>query len=259
MKLTIYQVDAFAQKEFEGNPAAIIPLEEWLEDETMQNIASENNISETAFFISTDRGFHIRWFTPQEEVKLCGHSTLAAAYVIFNILKIASSRIVFDSLSGPLLVTQNSGLITLDFPSQPPAPCETPSELIKALKTEPTHCLASEDIIAVFESEAEVANLTPDYDLLKRLDHRGVIATAPSRNYDFVVRFFAPKVGVLEDPVTGSAYTQLTPYWSEITGKSQLEARQISKRGGDLYCQLQKNRVFISGTAVSYLEGSIHI
>ncbi len=259
MKLTVYQIDAFAERPFEGNPAAVIPLQEWLPDTIMLSIAEENNLSETAFFVPEDDNFHIRWFTPTSEVKLCGHATLAASFVLFNCLNYKSDTVLFNSLSGQLTVTKNGKLLTLNFPNQSPTPCEAPTQLIKGLGITPDECYRAEDYIAVFENENDVSKITPDHSQLENLDLRGVILTAPSSQTDFVARFFAPKLGVSEDPVTGSAYTQLAPYWSKVLNKNTLTAKQISPRGGKLTCELKDNRVFISGRAVKYLEGTIEI
>jgi PhzF family phenazine biosynthesis protein len=259
MKLAIYQIDAFAEKLFEGNPAAVVPLDEWLPDVVMQAIAEENNLAETAFFVPSVSGFHIRWFTPNKEVRLCGHATLASAYVLFNILGHKESLLSFESLSGPLLVTRSDELLTLDFPAQPPRTCDIPLLLSKGLGKAPVECFRHNDYLAIFEKEEDVLNITPDQDSLKQLDLRGVIATAPSSEYDFIVRFFAPKFGIPEDSVTGSAYTQLTPYWAHKLGKLQLKAIQVSARGGKVLCELQGDRVLISGGAVKYLEGTIEI
>ena len=259
MKLTIYQIDAFAEKPFEGNPAAVIPLEEWLSDEIMQAIAEENNLAETAFVVPTNNGFHIRWFTPSREANLCGHATLASAYVLFNLLGYKGHRVSFESLSGLLSVSKTGELLTLDFPAQPPKPCDIPSILAEGLGRAPIECLKSNDYLAVFESEEDVLGIDPDHHLLQQLDLRGVIATAPSLEYDFVVRFFAPKYGIPEDSVTGSAYTQLIPYWARKLGKSTVNARQVSARGGNVFCELQGDRVLISGSAVKYMEGTIEI
>ncbi len=259
MKLTIYQIDAFAEKSFEGNPAAVVPLEEWLPESVMQAIAEENNLAETAFFVPAVAGFHIRWFTPNKEMKLCGHATLASAFVLFNILGYNESLLSFDSLSGPLTVTKEGELLTLNFPSQPPARCDIPPLLIKGLGRKPTECLENEDYIAVFEREEDVFDIDPNHECLKQLELRGVIVTAPSSEFDFIVRFFAPKFGIPEDPVTGSAYTQLVPYWSARLGKSNLVAKQVSARGGKVICTLTCDRVLISGSAVKYMEGMIEI
>jgi len=259
MKIPIYQIDAFANKPFEGNPAAVCPLQSWLSDEVMQSIAAENNLSETAFFVPTQNGFHIRWFTPVAEVDLCGHATLASAYVLFNFLGFEESTIAFESKSGLLKVSKNENLLVLDFPAQPPSPCATPDEIVSAFKHQPVECLKSEDYIVVFNDEDEVASAKPDLTALSKLDLRGVIITAKSSKYDFVARFFAPKYGINEDPVTGSAYTQLVPYWSNALGANKLHAKQISSRGGEVFCELNGDRVGIAGTAVKYLIGEIEI
>lgn len=259
MKIPVYQIDAFANKTFEGNPAAICPLQDWLPDETMQSISEENNLSETAFFVPTGNGFHIRWFTPVAEVDLCGHATLASAYVIFTFLGFDGSTINFESKSGLLKVERKESLLVMDFPSQAPVPCQIPEEIKKAFAHKPIACLKAEDYIVVFRDEDEVASAQPDLAALSKLDSRGVVITAKSSEYDFVVRFFAPKFGIAEDPVTGSAYTQLIPYWSNILGADKLHARQVSCRGGEVFCEALGNRVKIAGKAVKYLAGEIEI
>ena len=259
MELSLYQIDAFASKPFEGNPAAVCPLDEWLPDHLMQSIAQENNLSETAFFIPTDKGFHIRWFTPTSEVDLCGHATLASAYVLFNILGYKNDKVEFNSKSGILTVTKNNEWLVLNFPAQPPVLCDTPKEILKAFDIAPIECLKSEDYIVVFEREIDVESAQPDLEQLKKLDLRGVIITAKSSRYDFIARFFAPKYGVPEDPVTGSAYTQLAPYWASKIGSKRFHVKQVSSRGGELSCEIVDDRVLISGKAVSYLEGKIKI
>lgn len=259
MEISLYQIDAFTSKLFEGNPAAVCPLDEWLPDEVMQSIASENNLSETAFFVYGDNGFHIRWFTPKGEVDLCGHATLASAYVLFNILGYEREKIEFSSRSGILPVTQDKEWLTMDFPSQPPVPCDIPEEIHKAFNIEPIECLKSEDLIAVFERETDIESVNPDFSQLMKLDLRGVAITAKSDRWDFVARFFAPKYGIPEDPVTGSAYTQLAPYWASKTGSKRFCVKQVSPRGGELICEIIGDRVFISGKAVKYLEGKIQI
>ncbi|WAJ69791.1 PhzF family phenazine biosynthesis protein [Catenovulum adriaticum] len=259
MKLKLYQVDAFANQVFSGNPAAVIPLEQWLPDEMMQQIAAENNLSETAFFVKSDSSFHIRWFTPTDEVALCGHATLASAFVIFEYLEVAQTQIEFNSLSGSLSVTKSGQFLTLDFPAQQAHCVNSPAALIKGLGKTPQVCMVAEDYLAVFESEVDILSITPNQIELLKLDYRGVIVTAPSEQYDFVARFFAPNVGINEDPVTGSAFTQLMPYWAEKLGKNALTAKQVSLRGGELNCELKGDRVLISGKAVLYLQGEITI
>ena len=259
MEISLYQIDAFASKLFEGNPAAVCPLDEWLPDEIMQSIAEENNLSETAFFVPKGNGYHIRWYTPVSEVDLCGHATLAAAYVLFNILGYRKDKIEFDSRSGILAVTEDNEWLVMDFPAQPPVPCDIPKEIIKAFNTAPIECLKSEDFVVVFEREIDIESANPDFELLKKLNSRGVIITAKSTRYDFVARFFAPKYGIPEDPVTGSAYTQLAPYWASKIGSKRFSAKQMSSRGGELTCEVVDDRVFISGKAIKYLEGKIKI
>ncbi|MGR9087772.1 MAG: PhzF family phenazine biosynthesis protein [Gammaproteobacteria bacterium] len=259
MKLTLYQIDAFASKPFEGNPAAICPLETWLPDELMQAIAAENNLSETAFLVPDESGYHIRWFTPLHEVKLCGHATLAAAYVIFTLQGNKEKSIAFSSQSGILTVTKNEEWLEMDFPAQPPRQCATPEPILQAFKQTPAECLESEDYIVVFDSEDSILNAEPDMALLGGLGLRGVAITSQGNDFDFVTRFFAPKFGIQEDPVTGSAFTQLIPYWSGKLGKNFLSAKQVSKRGGEVGCLYSGERVIISGKAAKYLVGTIEI
>lgn len=259
MELTLYQIDAFANEPFEGNPAAICPLVEWLSEELMQSIASENNLSETAYFVKTGDDYHIRWFTPTHEVDLCGHATLASAYVIFDILGHDKPQITFESKSGLLTVKRNNGRFEMDFPSQPPVPCDTPREILDAFKETPIECLKSEDYIVVFKAEARILNANPDLSLLSELDLRGVAITSISNKYDFVTRFFAPKYGINEDPVTGSAFTQLIPYWANKLNKNDLLAKQVSRRGGEVICRYFGERVQISGKAAKYMVGTIEV
>ena len=259
MEIALYQIDAFASKLFEGNPAAVCPLDAWIPDEIMQSIAAENNLSETAFFVPKGNGYHIRWFTPVIEVDLCGHATLASAYVLFNMLGYKKDKIEFDSNSGILVVTKDNEWLVMDFPAQPPVPCDIPKEIIKAFDRAPIECLKSEDLIVVFENEIDIETANPDFEQLKNLEVRGVIITAKSIRYDFVARFFAPKYGIPEDPVTGSAYTQLAPYWASRIGPKRFNVKQMSLRGGELTCEIVGDRVLISGKAVKYLEGKIKI
>ena len=259
MEITLYHIDAFASKLFEGNPAAVCPLDAWLPDEIMQSIAAENNLSETAFFVLKGNGYHIRWFTPASEVDLCGHATLATAYVLFNILGYKKDKIEFESKSGILAVTKSDEWLVMDFPAQPPVSCDIPKEIIKAFDITPIECLKSEDFLVVFERESDIESANPDFEQLKKLDLRGVIITAKSTRYDFVARFFAPKYGIPEDPVTGSAYTQLAPYWASIIGSKRLSVKQVSSRGGELTCEIIDDRVLISGKATKYLEGKIKL
>ena len=260
MKLKIYQVDAFTEKVFEGNPAAVIPLENWLPDNIMQQIALENNLSETAFFVPFENGFHIRWFTPLAEVDLCGHATLASAHVLFHHLNYPEKEIHFHAKSGLLKVKIENDLIVLDFPASPVIPVETPEEVAKAFHIQPVVCFKGrDDFMLVFENEVQVKQLKPDFQQLVLAKTRGIICTSISENYDFVSRFFAPAVGVNEDPVTGSAHTMLIPFWSKELGKNELTAKQVSARGGILYCKNLGERVEIGGKAVTYLVGEINL
>jgi PhzF family phenazine biosynthesis protein len=259
-KLTIYQVDAFAKEVFRGNPAAICPLDEWLDAELMQKIALENNLSETAYFVKKDDVYEIRWFTPGAEIDLCGHATLASAYVIFEILQAEESLIKFHSaLSGELLVEKQADVLTLDFPSRPPTTCETPAGLIEAVGKEPKEVLRSRDYFLVYETEQDILDIEPNFSEMMKIPAHAVIVTAKGDSSDFVSRFFAPEVGVFEDPVTGSAHCNLIPFWAERLGKTELFARQVSARGGELFCQLKGDRVKIGGHAVLYLKGEIYI
>lgn len=257
MKLKIYQVDAFTSRVFAGNPAAVCQLDAWLPDSLMQSIALENNLSETAFFVAEEDHFSIRWFTPTTEVNLCGHATLASAFVLFECAGHESDRIDFASRSGMLSVSRTDDLLVLDFPVQRPEPCSLPEELVSAFGHEPVECLRAADYVAIFEDEREVRSANPDIDALRALESRGVIISAVGDDCDFVARFFGPNVGVAEDPVTGSAYTQLVPYWATKTGKARFHARQVSERGGELHCELAGDRVLIGGRAAKYLEGFI--
>lgn len=257
MHIPLYQVDAFASRVFEGNPAAVCPLDEWLPDELMQSIAAENNLSETAFLVPAETGYAIRWFTPVAEVDLCGHATLASAWVLFHRLEYRSDTIRFESRSGALTVARDGDRLVMDFPGQAPIPCETPSGLVEALGARPAECLEFIDLVVVFDDAQTVHNIQPRMERLSALAYRGIIVTAPGGGYDFVSRFFGPAVGVPEDPVTGSAHTKLAPYWASKLGKKHLRARQLSARGGDLECTVRGDRVLIAGRAVPYLEGRV--
>ncbi len=258
MRIPLYQVDAFTSRLFGGNPAAVCPLEQWLPDETLQAIAAENNLSETAFFIRRDGRCLLRWFTPKVEVDLCGHATLAAAHVLLNVLAAGGDRVVFDTRSGELVVARDGDRLAMDFPSKPPQPCEPPPTLLEALGGEPIEVLRADYYLVVYGSEAEIRALAPDCRRLAPLDSP-VIATAPGDEVDFVSRFFAPCFGIDEDPVTGSAHCTLIPFWTARKCKSWFEARQLSPRGGELYCEDRGDRVTIAGHAVLYLEGTIHL
>lgn len=259
MEIPIFQIDAFADAVFGGNPAAVCPLDSWLETEAMQAIAEENNLSETAFFVANDRGYDLRWFTPAMEVDLCGHATLASAFLIFERLASRTERIRFETRSGELTVARRDGLMFLDFPSYPGLAVDCPPALAGGLGAAPREVKEGPNYMAVFATEAEVAGLTPDMETIATLHPRGVIATAPGDRVDFVSRFFGPSFGVPEDPVTGSAHCMLTPYWAGRLGKTRMDARQISKRGGTLVCEDRGDRVGIGGNAVLYLEGRITV
>jgi len=257
MELKIYQLDAFSNHLFGGNPAAVCPLDTWLPDELMQQIAMENNLSETAFFVQEQDGLRIRWFTPKAEVTLCGHATLATAWVYFHHIEPDRDEVTFNSLSGPLVVYRRGKQLTLDFPASEVHPVAVPSQLTQALGTTPLECYAGGDWMVLLEDEKTVRHLKPDLALLIQLEARGLIVTAPGGDCDFVSRFFAPRVGIDEDPVTGSAHTHLAPYWAQRLGKKVLHARQLSARGGELWCEVRGARVTISGQVVPYLQGVV--
>lgn len=259
MKLPIYQIDAFSREPFHGNPAAVVPLEKWLPAETMLDIAAENNLAETAFFVKNGNGYDLRWFTPEIEMDLCGHATLASAYLLWSELGFDVDEIAFQTKSGELRVTREGDLMVLDFPSRPAEKADVPEGLAGALGGHPETVLKSRDFLAVFGSEAEVLALRPDFRAITELGVHAVIVTAPGESSDFVSRFFAPSVGVDEDPVTGSAHCTLIPYWAERLGKNELYAKQVSRRGGELFCELNGDRVKIGGNAVLYLKGEIFV
>ncbi len=257
MKIRQYQVDAFATRAFEGNPAAVCPLERWLDDGLLQAIAEENNLSETAFFVPSDTGFHLRWFTPASEVDLCGHATLATAHVLFEHLGHPGQAITFETRGGALTVKRTGEVLEMDFPARPPTPCARFDLLARALGRQPLEVLRADDYLAVFDDEVAVRGIRPDFALLGTLDLRGVIITAPGSSDDFVSRFFAPRLGIPEDPVTGSAHCTLAPYWAGRLGKRRLSAQQVSKRGGRLTCELMGDRVLLAGAAVTVIEAEI--
>ena len=259
MKIPIIQVDAFTSQVFRGNPAAICPLGSWLDDQTLQSIAAENNLSETAFLVGGDGRYEIRWMTPVAEVDLCGHATLASAFVLFGEAEKGRDEIVFRSKSGELKVRRDGDLLILDFPSRPPQPMTASEDLLEGLGHPPREVWAARDYLAVFETEQEVRTLAPDFGRLARVDRFAVIATARGDRVDFVSRFFAPGKGIPEDPVTGSAHCTLVPFWSKRLGKKSLHALQVSARGGELFCEDRGERVTIAGRAVRYLQGTIEI
>ena len=264
MTLTLYQIDAFTDKLFSGNPAAVIPLQYWLQDDLMQTIALENNLSETVYFIpsaSNDADYDIRWFTPAVEVNLCGHATLASAYVLFNLLGFDKNVLKFNSKSGILSITKKGGLITMDFPSWKPERVDVYHDSLNEILggLEIVGVYKYRDILIELADEEAVKKCTPDFTLLKKHFDKMII-TAPGKKVDFVSRFFAPASGINEDPVTGSAHSQLIPFWSEKLGKNKLHALQLSQRGGELWCeQVNEDRVTMSGNCVFYMKGEITI
>ncbi|WP_455212579.1 PhzF family phenazine biosynthesis protein [Kaarinaea lacus] len=259
MRLSLYQVDAFSSNIFSGNPAAICPLENWLEDSVLQAIAEENNLSETAFFIPQNNGYHLRWFTPLHEVDLCGHATLAAAHILFTKLGQSDSEILFYTRSGELKVNKNNALLTMDFPALSCEPCDTPEALIKGLGKTPRQVYRGDDYLVIFDNEQDIKNITPNFLYLHQLDLRGVGITARGTEVDYVSRYFAPKYGVDEDPVTGSFHCLSAPLWGQRLNKSRLTARQVSPRGGELLCELVNNRVLLSGYCATYMEAQIYL
>jgi len=259
--LRIYKVDAFANGPFTGNPAAVVPLKDmWLSESLMQNIATENNLAETAFVLIKNDSWHIRWFTPAVEVELCGHATLASAHVLFNHEGFMGDEIRFASLSGDLFVRRSGDLLTLNFPTDTIVKVEVSGQMVNCFGLRPLEAWKGKtDYMFVFEKESQIAGLQPSYDAIMQFEMRGVIATAAGDKVDFVSRFFAPQSGVFEDPVTGSAHTTLTPYWSGRLNKKDLKAIQLSPRKGWLSCSNLGERTEISGKAVTYLEGEIHV
>jgi PhzF family phenazine biosynthesis protein len=259
MPLPLYVVDAFSSRVFAGNPAAVCPLDTWPDDALLQNIAAENNLAETAFFVPEGDRLRLRWFTPTVEVDLCGHATLASAFVLMNHMNASSEEVRFETRSGELRVTRSGDLYSLDFPSRMPRRVAPKAELVYALGAEPDELWQARDYMAVFADEQHILAIAPDMTKLAALDAFACIVTAPGRQSDFVSRFFAPAQGVNEDPVTGSAHCTLIPYWAERLGKNTLHALQVSKRGGELFCENAGDRVKISGRAVLYATGSIHV
>lgn len=260
MRLPIYQIDAFAGELFAGNPAAVLPLEQWIDDALLQSIAAENNLSETAFFLPAGDHYELRWFTPAAEMRLCGHATLAAAHVIYDELGDRSDQLQFETLSGRLMVARRNGLLVMDFPARIPELTPVPNGLAQALGAEPSETyVAGDDILAVFDKDSDIPAINPDFRALSKLDCRGVIVTAPGPPADFVSRFFAPAVGVPEDPVTGSAHCALTPYWADRLGKDKLRGIQLSLRGGEVQCEMKGDRVGLAGRTVKYLQGEIFV
>jgi len=259
MTIPIYQIDAFTLGPFSGNPAAVCPLDAWLPDTTMQSIAAENNLAETAFIVAREGGYDLRWFTPTVEVDLCGHATLAAAYVVLNHLHPNLDSVSFETKSGTLVVTRDGDRLSMDFPARAPKPISVSEALTDALGQAPSEVHLSRDVLAVYDDEASVRALSPDQAKLLALDEGfGVIVTAQGDTVDFVSRFFVPKGGIAEDPVTGSAHCTLVPFWAERLGRSKMVAHQVSPRGGELQCEHRGDRVIMSGRCVLFLTGSIH-
>jgi PhzF family phenazine biosynthesis protein len=262
MELRLFQIDAFASEVFRGNPAAVCPLETWLPDRTLQAIAQENNLAETAFFVPQKDGYDLRWFTPLIEVDLCGHATLASAFVIFTELHPSLDSIRFESRSGPLFVKRNKKFLTMDFPSWSLETNQNPpAALIEGLGKQPQEIYtvtSSTNYFTVFSSESELLSLKPNFTRLEELHPDGVIATARGDNSDCASRYFAPSYGIPEDPVTGSIHSALTPFWGKRLNKRDIHARQVSARGGELFCEDKGDRVNISGRAIKYLEGKIY-
>jgi PhzF family phenazine biosynthesis protein len=262
MSLQLFHVDAFTAKPFAGNPAAVCPLAEWLDDRLLQEVAAENNLSETAYFVLCGDHYELRWFTPSCEVKLCGHATLASAFVILNILEPARDSVRFETrFSGALTVSREGDLLAMDFPALPPWTCaDPPAALIEGLGKAPSVTVQIEDnFFAVYEREDEVRGIRPDFHLLEKLHPAGVAITAPGDRCDFVSRYFAPSYGIPEDPVTGSTHCSLAPYWARRLGKTNLHARQVSERGGELWCEVKEERVILKGNAVLTLRGELLI
>lgn len=259
MEIKIYQIDAFADNTFEGNPAAVCPLNEWISDELLQKIAEENNLSETAFFVAENNGYSLRWFTPEDEVDLCGHATLAAAHVLFKHLGYNKESISFYTKSGVLEVEKSDSGYSMSFPASDIAPIDTPKELKEALGVVPIKTFIAFDYIVILESESEVKSISPDFVKLQALDLRGVVVTAPGDKVDFVSRCFFPKLRVNEDPVTGSAHCEIAPYWAQKLGCNELKGRQLSQRTGIVQCEVVGNRVTLLGNAVDYMSGIVTI
>lgn len=260
MKIPLYVVDAFTRKVFAGNPAAVCPLESWPEDSVMQSVAMENNLSETAFFAPEGEGFRLRWFTPSIEIALCGHATLASAFIIFNRLDPSKESVAFETKSGRLVARRDGDRIALDFPARRASPADAPEDLLAGLGARPREVLRSSvDYLAVYETEDEVRALKPDMSRLMKVESLGVIVTAPGRESDCASRYFAPRAGVAEDPVTGAAHCTVTPYWAERLGKREIHARQVSARGGELFCEDLGERVRLAGHAALFSEGFIHL
>jgi PhzF family phenazine biosynthesis protein len=261
MKLPVFQIDAFSDKVFGGNPACVVPLKNWLKDEVLLKIAQENAVAETAFFVKKGNNFHLRWFTPDIEMDLCGHATLATAHCILSELKLDTKKVIFETLSGELEVSLNNGRYLMDLPRRDPIRATLPDEIKNALNIQPKKVLKARDYLLVYENQKQIEDIVINREVFDQININpgGVIVTARGENCDFVSRFFTPQATILEDPVTGSAHCTLTPYWSEILNKKRMNAQQISERKGELFCELKKDRVEISGNATTYFEGYISL
>lgn len=261
MKLPIFQIDAFSDEVFGGNPACVVPLENWLQDEVLLKIAQENAVAETAFFVKKRNNFHLRWFTPDIEMDLCGHATLATAHCILSELKLDTKKVIFETLSGELEVSLNNGRYLMDLPRRDPIAATLPNEIKNALNIQPKKILKARDYLLVYENQKQIEDIVINREVFDQININpgGVIVTARGENCDFVSRFFTPQATILEDPVTGSAHCILTPYWSEILNKKRMNAQQISERKGELFCELKKDRVEISGKAVTFSVGNFFI
>lgn len=259
MDVRFFQIDAFCDEVFSGNPAGVCPLDQWLDDELMQKIAAENNLSETAFFVRNGEYFDLRWFTPEMEIDLCGHATLASAHVLFEYLGYEDQCVIFETKSGRLFVDREGDLLSMDLPSWLLKPFNVTKRISDALADNPKELYATRDLLAVFDSEEHVRALEPDLVRMAELEYICIIATAPAKDHDFICRVFAPCCGVPEDPVTGSAFCTLVPYWAKRLGKKKMVAFQASARGGEVVCEEMGDRIRLSGKAVCYLTGTIHI
>jgi PhzF family phenazine biosynthesis protein len=254
-----FEVHSFTDQIFHGNPAGVCLLETWFDDDLMQRIAAENNLSETAFIVPNDDHYKLRWFTPAVEVDLCGHATLATAYVLFEHLGYEGDAIGFQTQSGQLAVWKDEDFLVMDFPSRPATSTDIPDHLVDGLRRDVESVFKARDFLVVLDNEKEIRDLQPDFSKLQEIDCEGIIVTAPGDEVDFVSRFFAPRMGILEDPVTGATHSTLTPFWTERLGKNPLRARQVSERGGDLWCKQMDDRVFIAGRAALYFKGFLNI
>ncbi|MGB5082110.1 MAG: PhzF family phenazine biosynthesis protein [Burkholderiales bacterium] len=259
MKLPLYQVDAFTNRVFGGNPAAVVLLEDWLPDRVLAAIAAENNLAETAFVVTRGEAMPLRWFTPTVEVDLCGHATLAAAHVLFRHRLPAAERVAFSTRSGELAVSREGGLLSMDFPALPGKSTPVTQAIVAVLGVRPREAYLARDLLVILESESQVRSFRPDFHRLAAFDAFGVAISAPGESADYVYRFFAPRQGIPEDPATGSASCTLVPYWAARLGKTELIAKQLSARGGELHCALRGERVLIAGHAVEYLRGEIEV